>query len=160
MNETMISFQGWVGTDVEERYVGESIFASFRVASTPRRFVRQQNGWVDLETNWYTVNAWRSLAHNCAESLEVGDAVLVHGKQTTQVYKDDNGNERQVNIIEAISVGHDFAKGTATFSKASASGEQDGEAVRQVNADLGVSGPQVNSNGETLDDMVAEGPAA
>lgn len=160
MNETIISFQGWVGTEVEERYVGESIFASFRVASTPRRFQRNQNGWSDLETNWYTVNAWRSLAHNCAESLEVGDAVVVHGRQTTHIYKDDNGHERQGIVVEATFVGHDFNKGTATFSKSSASGEQDDEAVRQLNADLGVSGPQVNSNGETLDQMIAEGPAA
>lgn len=161
MNESMITFQGWVGTEVEQRYVGESLFASFRVASTPRRYQRAQNGWIDLETNWYTVNAWRALAHNCADSLKVGDAVVVHGKQTTQVYKDDEGHVRQSCVIEAIHVGHDFNKGTAQFTKSSSgSAEHDDQAVRQLNAELGVDGPQVTSSGETLDDMIAQGPAA
>ncbi|WP_067434303.1 single-stranded DNA-binding protein [Nocardioides jensenii] len=166
MNETMITFQGWVGSEVNCRDAGGSPLATFRVASTPRRFNRSQQNWVDGETNWYTVNAWRTLALNCAESLESGQAVVVFGRLNAQVWRDDNGVDRLHNVVEAIAVGHDFTRGTAQFHK-SEPGSRDGidpQVLAEANAAMGVGGPQVTSNGQTLDDLVvkedAEAPAA
>lgn len=161
MNETMITFQGWIGTDVTCRDAGGSPLATFRVASTPRRYNRVQANWVDGATNWYTVNAWRTLALNCVESLASGQAVVVFGKLNAQVWLDENGNERLNNVVEAISVGHDFTKGTAVFHKGEAGqGEGvDAGVLAQQNAALGMGGPQVTSHGETIDDLVGSRPA-
>ncbi|KQZ67528.1 single-stranded DNA-binding protein [Nocardioides sp. Root151] len=166
MNETMITFQGWVGTEVNFRDAGGAPLATFRVASTPRRYNKPQSAWVDSPTNWYTVNAWRTLGINCAESLASGHAVVVHGRLTAQIWKDEQGNEHVNHVVEAISVGHDFNKGTASFTKSEGgSGEGiDPQVIAEHNAGFGVGGPQISSNGETIDDFMArertEEPAA
>ncbi len=37
MNDTLITLQGWLGSDVSLRQAGGTTVASFRVACTPRR---------------------------------------------------------------------------------------------------------------------------
>lgn len=161
VNETMVTFQGWIGTEVTDRYVGEAVVASFRVASTPRKYNKMANGWVDGETNWYTVNAWRSLGRNCIEALKKGDAVVVHGRLSTQVYEDDEKRRFQTMVVEATSVGHDLNKGTSSFTKTTvgAGGEADDGALREFNAELGIGGPQISSDGQALGDFVTEEPS-
>lgn len=154
MNDTRITFQGWLGDEVEVRHVGQATVAKFRVGSTPRRFNRQQNSWVDEETIWYTVNAWRTLGENCAQSLRKGDPVVVHGRLTCQVWQDDQGLTRQTYIVEATHVGHDLSKGTASFVRRKFSDGADDSELRAANAEAGVVGPQISSDGETLEDMV------
>ena len=81
MNESYVTLTGWVGTEVDLRDVGETQCASFRVGSTPRR---QRNGvWVDGDTSWFTVNCWRALARNVADSISSGDAVVGKVMHTT-----------------------------------------------------------------------------
>ena len=118
MNETYVTFMGWLGNDVETREVGDATVATFRVGSTPRRYNPTQRTWADGDTTWYTVNAWRGLGEHCLASLKRRDPVVVHGKQSVQVWKDTDGHERQTLVVEAISVGHDLSKGTSTFTKA------------------------------------------
>lgn len=160
MNETMISFQGWVGTEVTERYAGQVPVATFRVASTPRRYAAKHNGWVDGETNWYTVNAWRALGRNCLRSIEQGQAVVVHGKLTTSVWHDDAGNAHQTMVVEATSVGHDLTKGTSEFTKTTSGEDGDDSDLRQHNAALGVGGPQISSDGKAIGDLVGSSSGA
>ena len=66
MNDTTITLQGWLGSDVDLRRAGDVPVASFRLACTPRRFNRRTENWSDGVTQWYTVSAWRSLAENAA----------------------------------------------------------------------------------------------
>ena len=65
MYETTVTVRGWLGNDVTTRSVGDAQVASFRVATTPRRFQRTTETWVDGTTQWYAVTAWRALADNC-----------------------------------------------------------------------------------------------
>ena len=69
MNESMVTFQGWLGGDVRTRSAGGATVAFFRVGNTPRRFNRSSQTWVNGTTQWYTVNAWRVLGEHCAASL-------------------------------------------------------------------------------------------
>ena len=62
MYETTVTVQGWLGNDVTTRVVGDVQVASFRVATTPRRYRRQTETWVEGNTQWYAVTAWRALA--------------------------------------------------------------------------------------------------
>jgi single-strand DNA-binding protein len=153
MNETEVTFQGYLGNEVEERIVGDgATVATFRVGSTPRRFNKKENSWVDGETSWYTVNAWRALGRHCLASLSTGDPVVVHGRLQAQVWTDAEGHAHQTMVVDAISVGHDLARGTSAFVKAVPGlGHVDDSAVRELNAQLGVGGPQMTSDGQVLD---------
>jgi single-strand DNA-binding protein len=117
MNETTVTLQGWLGGNVTTRMAGDSRVASFRVASTPRRFQRKTETWVDGATQWYTVTAWRALAENCQQSLRRGDPVVVHGRLTVGSWTTRDGVEMSTLEVEAIHVGHDLSRGTSTFTR-------------------------------------------
>lgn len=117
MNETQVTLQGWLGGDVTLRRAGEVPVAHFRVACTPRRFNRKTSQWFDAETQWYSVNAWRGLADNCAGSLRRGDPVVVHGRLSVRHYVNANGVEVTSFEVEATMVGHDLSRGTSVFTR-------------------------------------------
>ena len=91
---------------------------SFRMATTSRRFDRAEEQWVDGETNWYTVTAFRGLAQNIAASIEKGQRVLVIGRLRV---RDWEHGERTGTIveIEADAIGHNLAWGSAVFTRSS-----------------------------------------
>ena len=117
MSDSMITIRGWLGADVTLREVGEVPVASFRLACTPRRFNRRTETWSDGLTQWYTVNVWRALAHNCAASLRRGDPVVVHGRLETRTYVNGDNVEVLAFEIDAIHVGHDLSRGTSQFTR-------------------------------------------
>lgn len=117
MNETMVTLQGYVGGPVKLRQAGGSLVANFRVACTPRRFSRRTGEWFNADTQWYTVNAWRGLADNCAQSLKSGDPVVVHGRLSARSYINANQVEVTSFEVEATLVGHDLNRGTSVFTK-------------------------------------------
>lgn len=115
MNETYVTLQGWVGTDVTTREVGDTVCATFRVGCTPRR---QRDGvWVDGETSWYTINCWRTLARNVAESVQRGDAVVVHGRVRVDVWEREGQPASVSWQVDATFVGHDLNRGSSAFLK-------------------------------------------
>lgn len=150
MNETQITFSGWVGTDITVSETRSGPVATFRVGSTPRRFVA--GAWQDLPTNWFTVKAWRGLAENVAASLRRGDAVVVTGRFTADVWEREG--ERSVrSTVVATTIGHDLSKGTAVFTKSSRSeavGEVEEEGVRRVIHGYDESGPNLDSEGNEI----------
>ena len=117
MNETVVTLAGWLGGEVTVRQAGDSIVANFRVATTPRRYQRKSDTWVDGDTQWYSVCAWRGLAENCQRSLRRGDPVVVHGKLKAQVWTNSAGIEVTSFEVEASFVGHDLNRGTSEFSR-------------------------------------------
>lgn len=116
-NESTITVAGHIGS--EPRYFeGEadsSNYVSFRLATTKSYFNRSKNTWVEGETTWFTVKAWRALAKNVKESLAKGDAVLVHGNLDTQRWTTQDGTNRETLVIEAVAIGPNLARGTAKF---------------------------------------------
>jgi len=118
MNETLITLSGWLGNDVQLRQAGDTTVASFRVATTPRRFQRKTGTWVDGDTQWYTVSAWRDLADNCAQSLRRSDPVVVHGRLRVEKWTGSSGAEMTSFEIDATFVGHDLSLGTSQFTRA------------------------------------------
>ena len=117
MYETTVTVQGWLGNDVTTRAAGDALVASFRVATTPRRFHRQTETWVDGATQWYSVTAWRALGDNCRQSLRRGDPVVVHGRLTVRTWTGRDGDEQSTLEIEAVHVGHDLTRGTSQFTR-------------------------------------------
>jgi single-strand DNA-binding protein len=115
VNDTLVTLQGNVGGPVRLRAAGGAVAASFRLACTPRRYQRATDTWTDDETQWYTVNAWRALADNCAASLSTGDAVFVSGRLSLHTWVNNDGIEQQTWEVTAVAVGHDLNRGTSRF---------------------------------------------
>jgi single-strand DNA-binding protein len=151
MNESYVTLQGWVGGDVDVRDVGETQCASFRVGSTPRY---QKGGtWVDGQTSWYTVNCWRNLGRNVKESVQRGDAVIVHGRVRVDVWEREGQPNSVSWFVDATFVGHDLSRGTSSFVKtarATPTDPRDNEAVREMLHAYDVDGPQLDAAGDPV----------
>ena len=118
LNETYVTVQGWVGSDLDFKEIGGEVpHATFRMGSTPRQHDRSRNAYVDKPTTWFSVECWRQLAQNAFESVHVGQPVIVTGRLRTHQWTDDAGESRSRVILEAFSLGHDLTRGTTRFSK-------------------------------------------
>ena len=112
-----LSVTGLVATTPRHLVTQDGLpITSFRLASSQRRFDRKENKWIDGETNWYTVTAFRQLAINASTSISKGDRVSVLGKLRVRDW--DNGERAGTSVeIESDSIGHDLAWGTSAFTR-------------------------------------------
>ncbi|MEU4239944.1 single-stranded DNA-binding protein [Actinoplanes sp. NPDC026619] len=117
MFDTNLVVVGNVLTAPEWRRIASSgsLVANFRVASTARRFDRDNNRWVDGNNLRVRVTAWRRLAEGVASSIAVGDPVIISGRLYTRDWTDENNNPRVAYEMEAFSIGHDLARGRGQF---------------------------------------------
>ncbi|MEZ2390101.1 single-stranded DNA-binding protein [bacterium RCC_150] len=114
MNDT-ITVRGFVATEPKSSTTsGGTPTASFRLGSTDRRFDRANNVWVDGNTNWFTVQAFRHLAGNIGCSVKKGQRIIVVGKLKLRQWEHD-GKFYHVAEIDAEAVGHDLMWGSANF---------------------------------------------
>ena len=110
-----ITLTGLVATEPRTLTTSEGLpIASFRLASTQRRYDRAKQNWIDGETNWYTITAFRQLASNAAGSIKKGDRVIVAGR--VRIKEWTNGERTGINVeIDAEAIGHDLTWGTAAY---------------------------------------------
>ncbi|HEY3924773.1 MAG TPA: single-stranded DNA-binding protein [Acidothermaceae bacterium] len=92
--------------------------ASFRLASTPRRFDRASGQWKDGDTLFTNVNCWRALAENVYQSLKKGNSVIVIGRLSVRPYETKDGDKRQSVDIDAMAVGPDLGRVTTIVKRA------------------------------------------
>lgn len=145
MYDSTVTLQGWVGTEVNYRETSVGRVASFRVGCTPR--YRREGIWVDGETTWYTVNAWRTLALHVLESVKRGDAVVVHGRLRADTWRKDDGSESMTLVVDAHSIGHDLNRGVSVFTRAQPPRvAADDTEVKEINHSFGDQ-PQITSEG-------------
>ena len=115
MNETVVTFHGWAGSNVRHRTANDVSVATVRVGVTPR--IKKGGEWVDAETTWYTVTAWRTLADHLRDSVRKGDPVIVHGRLRTETWQPEEGGSATTLQVEATLVGHDLNRGITHFIK-------------------------------------------
>ena len=122
MFETTLAIVGNVLSPPEWRRIPSTgaLVANFRVASTARRWDRENERWIDGNSIRLRVVAWRRLAENVASSVAVGDPVIVKGRLYTRDWKDENGNPRISYEMEAYAVGLDLARGRCRFYRSKA----------------------------------------
>lgn len=126
MNETTVTLVGNAASDVKFRQSPAGIpVASFRMASTARRWDRERGGWVDGHTSFYTVWAWRTLAGNVATSVGRGDPLVVQGRMRVREWEKD-GQRHTAVYIDAAAVGHDLSRGTSAFRRGVRARPEDG----------------------------------
>lgn len=81
MNETTVTVSGNLVSDVDFRVTSRGdALARFRLASTPTRYDRGSGRWVDGDTAYWNVTAWRRAAENARASLAKGLPVVVQGR--------------------------------------------------------------------------------
>ena len=119
-NDTTITIVGNLVDDPELRFTPSgAAVAKFRIASTPRYLDRQTNEWKDGEGLFLTVNIWRQMAENVAESLQRGMRVMVQGRLKQRSYETKEGEKRTVYEIEADEIGPSLKLATAKVNKTS-----------------------------------------
>ena len=91
--------------------------ATFKIASTARRFDRNAGQWLDGNSLRVRVNCWRALATNVKESVTRGDPLIVTGRLFTRDWIDDQGVKRIQYELEATAIGHDLSRGRAVFER-------------------------------------------
>jgi single-strand DNA-binding protein len=112
-----ITATGLVATTPRHIVTADGIpITSFRLACSFRRFDRATMKWVDGETNWYTITAFKNLAINTAGSINKGDRVIVTGELRVRDW--DNGERAGTSVeVEAEAIGHDLSWGNSTFTR-------------------------------------------
>lgn len=134
----IVTVSGLVATTPRHLVTQDGLpITSFRLAASLRRFDRTANKWVDGETNWFTITAFRQLAINSAGSVSKGERVLVTGKLRVRDW--DNGERAGTSVeVEAEALGHDLTWGTATFTRTVLVREPDPEDEQQQDSEEGL----------------------
>ncbi len=112
-----ITLSGVVATPPRHLIAGSGLpITSFRLACTQRRYDRAQSKWVDADTNWYTISTFRQLAFNTVNSVNKGERIVVTGRLRIRDWQ--AGEKAGTTVeIEADSLGHDLAWGTAKWTR-------------------------------------------
>lgn len=122
--ETVVTVVGNLTADPELRYTQSGLpVANFTIASTPRTFDRQANGWKDGEPLFLRASCWRDFAEHVAGSLTKGSRVVATGRLKQQNYQDREGNNRTAIVLEVDEIGPSLRYATAQVTRAAASGQ-------------------------------------
>jgi single-strand DNA-binding protein len=127
MFDTAITMCGNVLTAPEWRRTANTgtYVMTFRFASTSRRFDRSTGQWIDGDSLRVKVACWRTLGQNAFESIQLGDPLVVYGRLYSRDWVDSDNNKRTSYELDAISVGHDLARGVARFLRRKPAGATD-----------------------------------
>lgn len=90
---------------------------SFRLIATERRRDATTGTWIDGDEFAVTVVCWAALARNVAQSVRLGDPLLVTGRLITRRY-DVEGETKYLTELKATQVGHDLNRGRSSFQRA------------------------------------------
>ncbi|PZG29595.1 single-stranded DNA-binding protein, partial [Spongiactinospora gelatinilytica] len=117
MNDIQITINGHVVAAPRlYTFSDGSRVTSLRVCTTSRYFDKRTSEWRDGEKIFFAVRCWRALADNVAQSIRMGQPVVVHGRLRIREFGPE-GERRFMAEVEATSVGHDLRWGIGTFSK-------------------------------------------
>tara|TARA_B110000977_G_C10936195_1_gene439091 strand:- start:283 stop:696 length:414 start_codon:yes stop_codon:yes gene_type:complete len=112
-----LTLTGLIATTPRHIVTSEGLaITSFRLASQQRRFDKASSSWMDTDTNWYTVTAFRDLAINAAQSLNKGDRVVTVGRLKVRDWSNDDRSGTSIEV-EANSLGHDLHWGVSQYSR-------------------------------------------
>ena len=145
MYDTVITMCGNVLTAPEWRRTTNTgtYVMTFRFASTSRRLDRATNQWIDGDSLRVKVACWRTLGQNAFDSIQLGDPLIIHGRIYSRDWVDGNGNKRTSYELDAISMGHDIARGVSHFARRKPAGATD--AIDDAASRAAIAGEQSES---------------
>lgn len=126
--ETTITIIGNLTNDPELRFTpsGQAV-ANFTIASTPRTFNRQSNGWEDGETLYLRASVWREAAQNVFDTLTKGMRVIASGKLKSRSYETKEGEKRTVIELEVDEIGPSLRYANAKVNRTQGNGQGQGQ---------------------------------
>ncbi len=120
-SDNQVTLVGNLTDDPELRYTPNgAAVCKFRIAVN-RRIPDGAGGWKDGEASYFSVNCWRSLGENVAESLTRGSRVVVAGRLNYRSWENQDGEKRNAIEIEADEVGPSLRWATARVERQSRS---------------------------------------
>src|SRR6184192_4052299 len=138
--DNQVVIVGNLTRDPELRYTPNgAALVKFGVAVSRRAKDNATGQWKDVETNFFNVTAWRTLAENVAETLTQGSRVVVVGRLRTNQWETQEGEKRSTIEIEAEEVGPSLKWATAKIEK---QGRAAAQSDWSDNVAVGVGGPQ------------------
>jgi single-strand DNA-binding protein len=116
-SENQVTIVGNLTDDPELRYTPNgAAVCKFRIAVNRR--IQDGNGqWKDGEASYFSVNCWRGLAENVAESLTRGTRVVVTGRLQYRAWENQDGDKRSAVEIEADEIGPSLKWATARMER-------------------------------------------
>ncbi|MFI6455895.1 single-stranded DNA-binding protein [Streptosporangium amethystogenes] len=122
MNDIYVTLTGNVAaTPRQHTFPDGSRVTSLKIASTSRYFDRENQQWRNGETTYFGVRCFRGLADNVAQSVQLGQPVVVQGRLRIREFTHE-GERRFMPEVEANSLGHDLRWGLGSFSKSQRGG--------------------------------------
>ena len=119
MNEPTLTLIGNCTNDPEIRYsAAGNAFCSWTVASTPRRFDKASNTWVDGETLFLRCTAFGESGERAGETLQRGMRVIVVGRLKQRSFETKEGDKRTVVEMDVDEVGASLRYATARVVRA------------------------------------------
>lgn len=110
-NDTNLTIVGYLTADPELKSTQSGLaVVNITIASTPSKFDKNTNDWVNGETTFLRASAWRTFAEQIAASVKKGDKVVALGRLVTQKFTDKEGNERTSMQLELESLGLDLSR--------------------------------------------------
>ncbi len=112
-----ITIRGRLGADPEMRFSPSGMaVANLRVVSNGRKNV---NGtWEDVDTTWWRVTCFKTLAENVCESLTKGALVIVTGTVKSREWENQKtGEKRSAFEVTADDIDPSLTRVTATLTK-------------------------------------------
>ena len=136
----LVTISGLVATTPRHLITQDGLpITSFRLASSQRRFDREQNKWIDGETNWFTITGFRQLAINLSTSVQKGERIIVTGRLKIRDW--DNGERAGTSVeVEAEHVGHDLFWGTSVFTRTVLVADSQPDAEEEFEPELELAG--------------------
>jgi single-strand DNA-binding protein len=126
-----ITLTGRLGQDPELRFSPSgTAIVRLSIVTSRRTKNEQTQEWSDTDTTWWDCTAFRSLAENCAESLQKGMAVVAVGRVVQENWEDKEGQKRSKLAVKIDAIGPDLTRATAAVQKAN-SQNQGGQQQRQ-----------------------------
>lgn len=117
-NDTTLTITGNLTADPDLRFTPNGVaVANFTIASTPSKFDKAKNEYVDEETIFMRCNVWREFAENVAETLQRGTRVIAEGRLRSRSFEDKEGNKRTVMELEVDEIGPSLRRATAVVTK-------------------------------------------
>jgi single-strand DNA-binding protein len=117
--DTVICVVGNITDDPTLSFTPSGVAVSnFTIASTPRKFDKNANKWVDEPALFMRCSLWREAAEHVAESLVRGTRVIAQGRLVQRSYETREGEKRTVVELQVDEVGPSLKYATAKVAKA------------------------------------------
>lgn len=106
---TNITIVGRLGADPELRFSNSGMaIAKLRVVSSKRK--KEGDEWIDVDTTWWSVTAFKNLAENVTDHLVKGDSVVIAGSIKSREWEDvKTGEKRSIFEVTAEAIGKNLA---------------------------------------------------